>query len=107
MVHVEEEIKLQRVFLDERFKAVDQRLEQMQKTMDTRFASLKHNMDKRFEAGDKRFERFAASGEIDPLLGWGNQLREQWLTPPNARRFIGVGGREGSRRRRLPLQCSP
>lgn len=48
MVRVEEELKAQRVLMDERFGFMERRFE----AVDQRFDS----MDKRFEAVDKRFE---------------------------------------------------
>ena len=52
MVRVEEELKAQRVLMDERFGFMERRFE----AIDKRFEDLIGNMDKRFEAVDKRFE---------------------------------------------------
>ena len=71
MLHVEEEIKLQRVFMDERFKAVDQRFE----SMDKRFEAMQESMEKRFEAVDKRFDDMQRSfGRTQWLIGGGLAL---------------------------------
>ena len=66
MVRVEEELKAQRVLMDERFgfmerrfEAVDKRFEAVDKRfedMNRRFEDLIGHLDKRFETVDKRFE---------------------------------------------------
>ena len=52
ILHVEEELRLQRELMDVRFQAVDRRFEIMQTSIDQRFEGV----DKRFESVDKRFD---------------------------------------------------
>ena len=62
MVRVEEELKLQRELMDERFRATDKRFDDLIahsdkrfESMDKRFDDLIGQIDKRFESVDKRF----------------------------------------------------
>ena len=70
MVRVEEELKAQRMLMDERFNfmvqrfaAVDRRFEELIAATDKRFAESNAQSDRRFAAVDKRFEESIAQSD--------------------------------------------
>ena len=70
MVRVEEELKAQRMLMDERFNfmvqrfaAVDRRFEELIAATDKRFAESNAQSDRRFAAVDKRFEESNAQSD--------------------------------------------
>lgn len=97
MVRVEEELKAQRVLMDERFgfmerrfEAADKRFEEFADHMERRFEAV----DKRFEAMDKRFE--AVDKRFEDLIGAMNTRFED-LTGAMDKRFEDLIGATNTR----------